>query len=645
MKKKLLKNKKVLIGISVLLVVSSLGMTVLTQDKDIKTIIREREYFAQKGNITVGVESSGQINTLPNQHTFEDNTVIDKLFVKLGSEVKKGDELASISTENLEALMTLAKDELSDAKAALLQATSQKNVLIKQNDKNKQDGLRGVHQDFEAKLSQHKSEEERILKSINELEDTIKNLEKQISELAVGVKDEEEKIANIQSEINENMLKIGEFNEKLLKVDDGSNERVLYNQKINNIQSEMNGLNKQLSEKIEAAKNNLSAITDLNEAIIAKTNRIGELESLINQSEDDAEKEQYTAEIQSLQDEINTLELNIKNLSYSTEISSINIRISSAEERLRNAQNDLLNVSNGSEKANAIRLEITIVQNENTALQLEIDKVMKDPIVSEFEKLKAKIEIKTSELVEKYTSYALKLEEIQQVEIQYEQSLTGQEADNNFADYKLNEELKAIQESIAKASRNVSRSIEKLDKIYELQKNPILYAQMDGIVTSLGYKVGDVVTSSKPVCVIGQLSETSLTVPVSASDIGKIRVGQKVNVYIDAFAEQRFTGIVTERLLVANDNGDYPVIITMDPTDQMLLPGMKAFSTIILKEKEDILTISNKAIILEDGEQYVNIRNEKGALVKRKIVTGFSDGRVSEVIEGLAENDIAVVQE
>ena len=98
-------------------------------------------------------------------------------------------------------------------------------------------------------------------------------------------------------------------------------------------------------------------------------------------------------------------------------------------------------------------------------------------------------------------------------------------------------------------------------------------------------------------------------------------------------------------MLVANDNGDYLVTITVDKTDQMVLPGMKAFATIILKEKQDVLTISNKAILLEDGVQYVNIKNENGELVKTKITTGFSDGRISEVLDGLSENDVAIVQE
>ena len=48
--------------------------------------------------------------------------------------------------------------------------------------------------------------------------------------------------------------------------------------------------------------------------------------------------------------------------------------------------------------------------------------------------------------------------------------------------------------------------------------------------------------------------------------------------------------MVKERLWVANDNGEYPVTISIEPGGQLLLPGMKAYATIILKEKTDVLT-------------------------------------------------------
>lgn len=202
-----------------------------------------------------------------------------------------------------------------------------------------------------------------------------------------------------------------------------------------------------------------------------------------------------------------------------------------------------------------------------------------------------------------------------------------------------------MEENIAQASRNVQAAQEKVDRLQALGQNPVLCTQLDGIVTAVNYKAGDTVVESKPLCMVGNPAEITMTVPVSAADIGSVSVGQKVNIYVDAYAEQKFTGTVKERLLAANDNGEYPVTISIDPGDHLLLPGMKAYATIILKEKADVLTLSNKAITLENGRQYVLVRDEKGELVRKPVTTGFSDGRVSEILDGLSENEVVIVQE
>lgn len=519
MKINLLEHKKILIGTTAALLIGAIGIPMLLKPSNQSEPVREREYQAKKDNITVGIESSGLINAIPNIHKFEENTVIDEILIKVGSEVKKGDKLGTISLENLKELIQTTKDELSDARATLLQTQSTKDVLLSQNNQNKQDSINQSQQEFTTKIEGLNSEKARIQKSIEDAESKIAELEKEIDTISPQVAEMEAKIFGLKVEINQNIIKIGELNEQLLQLDGSS-------------------------------------------------------------------------------DEVNT-----------------------------------------------IRLEITKLQNKNTALQQEVDKFLEDDVISKLENLKSERSVMEGELENQYSSLSLKVEEIQRTEKQYDQALKEQNENNTFSDYKTNEEVKSINENIEKANRNVNNAQEKLNKLYELEKNPTLYAQMDGIVTALNYKSGDITVEGKPFCLIGQTNNIRITVPVSAADIGSISNGQKVNIYVDAFAEQKFSGTVVEKLLVANDNGDFEVSISVDPSENVLLPGMKAFATIILKEKNDILTISNKAIFLEDGQQYVNIKKENGESVKTKIVTGFSDGRISEVLDGLSENDVTVVKE
>lgn len=630
------KHKKKLAAVLVLSVAAAISIPLLMPQKPAEDTVREREYTAVRDTITVGVESSGLVDTGPNAHTFESGTVVEDLLVKVGSEVKKGDPLASISTENLKELIGTAQDELSNAKAALLQASSSKDVLIAQNNKDKQDGLDGVQQEYANQIELLTSEKTRIESSIAQQEAMLAQLQQQITDGSAQVGDLEEKALRLKRTINQNILEIGRLNEELLKVDDGSDERNTLNNQIANLQYDIQKLNGQLSEKASLAANNASQVQSLEAEIQNLKEQLAGLDT------SDPENEQR---IQELQQQIAANQQKIRQLSYTDEIDALNSQIAGKESQLRNAQRELNFLSDGSEERNAIQLEITKLQNENTAMQQEIDAYMEDPFFAELERLKGEQQTCEDSLKNDYEALSLKLEEIERTEKLFQQALENQNGDNAFLDYKTSEELKAINENIAKASRNVQAAQEKVSRLQALSQNPTIYTQLDGIVTTLNYKVGDTVVDGKPLCIVGELGEITMTVPISASDIGSVSVGQKVNIYVDAYAEQKFTGTVKERLLVANDNGEYPVTITIDPSEQMLLPGMKAYATIILKEKTDVLTLSNKAITLENGQQYVLVRDENGELVRKQIVTGFSDGRVSEILDGLSENEVVIVQE
>lgn len=630
------KHKKKLAAVLVLGVAAAISIPLLMPQKPAEDTVREREYTAVRDTITVGVESSGLVDTGPNAHTFEAGTVVEDLLVKVGSEVKKGDPLASISTENLKELIGLAQDELSNAKAALLQASSSKDVLIAQNNKDKQDGLDGVQQEYANQIELLTSEKTRIESSIAQQEAMLAQLQQQIADGSAQVGDLEEKVERLQIKINQNILEIGRLNEELLKVDDGSDERNTLNNQIANLQYDIQKLNGQLSEKISLAANNASLIQSL-EGEIQILNE--QLAGLVTSDPE------YDQKAQIIREQIAANHQEIQRLSYANEINALNSQITNKESLLQKAQEELNFLSDGSEERNAIQLEITKLQNENTAMQQEIDAYMADPAFAELEQLKGEQQACEDSLKSDYEALSLKLEEMERAEKLFQQALEDQNGDNAFSDYKTSEELKAINETIAKASRNVQSAQENVERLQALSQNPTIYAQLDGIVTTLNYKVGDTVVDGKPLCIVGELNEITMTVPVSAADIGSVSVGQKVNIYVYAYAEQKFTGTVKERLLVANDNGEYPVTISVDPGEQMLLPGMKAYATIILKEKTDVLTLSNKAITLENGQQYVLVRDENGELVRKQIVTGFSDGRVSEILDGLSENEVVIVQE
>lgn len=358
------KHKKKLAAVLVLGVAAAISIPLLMPQKPAEDTVREREYTATRDTITVGVESSGLVDTGPNAHTFEAGTVVEDLLVKVGSEVKKGDPLASISTENLKELIGTAQDELSNAKAALLQASSSKDILIAQNNKDKQDGLDGVQQEYANQIELLTSEKTRIESSIAQQEAILAQLQQQIADDSAQVGNLEEKVEELKAKINQNILEIGRLNEELLKVDDGSDERNTLNNRIVNLQYDIQKFNGQLSEKASLAANNASQIQSLEAEIQNLKEQLAGLDTSAPENEQ---------KIQELQQQIADNQQKIRQFSYTDEIDALNSQIAGKESQLRNAQRELNFLSDGSEERNAIQLEITKLQNENTAMQQEID--------------------------------------------------------------------------------------------------------------------------------------------------------------------------------------------------------------------------------------------------------------------------------
>lgn len=138
------------------------------------------------------------------------------------------------------------------------------------------------------------------------------------------------------------------------------------------------------------------------------------------------------------------------------------------------------------------------------------------------------------------------------------------------------------------------------------------------------------------------MSKQNLTLFIDPVGVIEVSEGQQVSFYVDAYQEDTFTGKVESRSYVQNENKQVEVTVLVDENEAELLEGMGASATIISKEKKEVLTLSNKAITLKDNKQMVKVKNADGKIEEREITTGFSDGRVSEVLSGLEARDVVV---
>lgn len=175
----------------------------------------------------------------------------------------------------------------------------------------------------------------------------------------------------------------------------------------------------------------------------------------------------------------------------------------------------------------------------------------------------------------------------------------------------------------------------------------VIEAESDGVIKKIHAEKDKEIAYKKPIITVGNYDKKSVKLDVSQEDINSVTIGQKIILNFLAERETELEAEVTEINSLpkeASDTIQYVVTATLAPTDVKLLEGMTGTAKFIRKSVEDVLVLSNKAIELKDGKQYVLVRDQANKIKKVTIKTGFSDGRVSEVVEGLKDGDMVVVK-
>jgi multidrug efflux pump subunit AcrA (membrane-fusion protein) len=127
---------------------------------------------------------------------------------------------------------------------------------------------------------------------------------------------------------------------------------------------------------------------------------------------------------------------------------------------------------------------------------------------------------------------------------------------------------------------------------------------------------------------------------VDETDVVRIAVGQPVEFRIDALPDAGITGRVTLVSVAPTVIGQlvtYQVRVRLDPTDQPVRIAMSATATVVVDEREAVLTIPNRFIRIDrtTGETFVTIEREPGRFVEVPVRLGARNETTSEVISGI----------
>ncbi len=179
--------------------------------------------------------------------------------------------------------------------------------------------------------------------------------------------------------------------------------------------------------------------------------------------------------------------------------------------------------------------------------------------------------------------------------------------------------------------------------------NTILAAPIDGIVTKVNVKVGEITPVGPAVAMLGT-SPYRIEMFVSEIDVPKVHSSQSGSIELDAFRGMHFKLHVSESDSAATDKdgvSKYRVKLDFDFPHAELKVGMTGDAEIDTGFRRSAVHVPLRAILdAPNATKIVRVRAPDGSIEERPVVTGMesADGNV-EIIQGLKAGEVVIVLE
>ena len=175
-------------------------------------------------------------------------------------------------------------------------------------------------------------------------------------------------------------------------------------------------------------------------------------------------------------------------------------------------------------------------------------------------------------------------------------------------------------------------------------------APYDGVITArnidTGHYVQPAAAGTTPLLVIASMQRVRIFIDIPEVEAGWVDSGEhgdSVTIRVPALAGREFTCPVTRTSWALDDkNRSLRSEIDCDNPDGALRPGMYASASILLEERNDVLTLPATAVVRTDEGAYCCVVRQNKA-VHTPVETGLRTDEGVEIVSGLAPDAIVVL--
>jgi macrolide-specific efflux system membrane fusion protein len=187
---------------------------------------------------------------------------------------------------------------------------------------------------------------------------------------------------------------------------------------------------------------------------------------------------------------------------------------------------------------------------------------------------------------------------------------------------------------------------DKLKYWQEAYKPIALLSPIDAEVIVATTQPGQTVTIVDAVVVLSD--KLIARAQVDETDIGKIKLGQKAWIILDAYANTKINAVVEHiyyESKTVNNVTIYEVDLVPESVPDFFRSGMNATIDFIEKSKEGILIVPVEAIYKNKEKQFVLIKKEDQVEpIQQTVELGATDDKNIEIISGITDKDILIIK-
>jgi multidrug efflux pump subunit AcrA (membrane-fusion protein) len=174
-----------------------------------------------------------------------------------------------------------------------------------------------------------------------------------------------------------------------------------------------------------------------------------------------------------------------------------------------------------------------------------------------------------------------------------------------------------------------------------------IYSPIDGIVSDVTAQEGETIVAGLQVANLVTVLDPTLLemwIYVDETDIGKVKIGQQVEYYVDTYPDKLFYGAIEKiypQPAVKENIVYYLAIVRVSKEDSSFLkPEMTTHIKIIFSEQQNILIAPNASIKFEKGKQVAYKVTGVDKIQQVEVKTGLRGEDNTQIISGVSEGDV-----